>query len=137
LLHYRKDKSPISNPATPVHTISIRRESSPSLLLVVALVTQPRYGSQGKHWKHPNFIYGRPEDGGIGVHHLPTRIKTLRFNFLQKFIAVSNRENAWYLQAHNIKMYAPGLHAEAVLKLKLNPAHFPKPTPYTTPYTNT
>ena len=27
---------------------------------------------QGKHWKHPNFVYGRLEDGGIGVHHLPT-----------------------------------------------------------------
>jgi hypothetical protein len=45
---------------------------------------------QGHHWKHPNFVYGKLEDGGIGVHHLPSRIHTLRFNFLQKFIANNN-----------------------------------------------
>jgi hypothetical protein len=49
---------------------------------------------QGRHWKHPNFVYERLEDGGIGVHHLPTRIKTLRLFFLQNFIASSDRGNA-------------------------------------------
>jgi hypothetical protein len=76
---------------------------------------------QGKYWKHPNFVYGRPENGGIGVHHLPTRIKTLRFSFLQKIITRHNRQNAWYFQACNIQKYAPALHAEAVLQLNLNP----------------
>jgi hypothetical protein len=46
------------------------------------------------HWK-----YGRLEDEGIGVHHLPTRIKTLWFSFLQDFIANSDKVNAWYFQA--------------------------------------
>jgi hypothetical protein len=85
---------------------------------------------QGKHWKHPNFIYGRPEDGGIGVHHLPTRINTIRFNFLQNFIGTQQRENTWHLQAHNIRMYDQALDAEAVLKLNLIPARFPKLTPF-------
>jgi hypothetical protein len=76
---------------------------------------------QGKYWKHPYFVYGRPENGGIGVHHLPTRIKTLRFSFLQKVITRHNRQNAWYFQAYNIQKYAPALHAEAVLQLNLNP----------------
>jgi hypothetical protein len=54
---------------------------------------------QGRHWKHPNFVYVRLEDGGICVHHLPTRIKTLRFSFLQNFTASSDRRDAWYFQA--------------------------------------
>jgi hypothetical protein len=70
------------------------------------------------------------EDGGIGVHHLPTPIKTIRFNFLQTFITRSDRETAWYFQAHNIRMYAPDLHAEAVLKLNLNSTRFPILTPF-------
>jgi exonuclease III len=75
---------------------------------------------QGRHWKHPNFVYGRQEDGGIGVFHLPTRVQTLRFHFLQKFVENTDRGNAWCLQAHNISMYDPALRAEDVLKLHLN-----------------
>jgi hypothetical protein len=89
-----------------------------------------RFIWQGRRWKHPNFIYERPEDGGIGVRHLPTRINTLRFSFLQKFIARYDRKNAWYFQAHNIRTYAPALHAEDVLKLNLNPTRFPVMTPF-------
>jgi exonuclease III len=85
---------------------------------------------QGKHWKHPNFVYGRMEDGGIGVHHLPTRIQTMRFSFLQKFVTQNKKQNAWYFQAHNIRLYAQALHAEAVLKLKLNPTRFLALTPF-------
>jgi hypothetical protein len=85
---------------------------------------------QGRHWKYPNFVYGRPEDGGIGVHHFPTRIKTLRLTFLQMFIARNNNENAWYFQVHNIRTNALALHAEEVLKLNLNPARFPIMTPF-------
>jgi exonuclease III len=79
---------------------------------------------QGRHWKHPDFVYGRLENGGIGVHHLPTRVQTLRFKFLQKFLANTDRGNAWHLQAHNIRLYAPDLQAEDVLKLHLNPTRF-------------
>jgi hypothetical protein len=41
----QEDGRPLSKPVTPLHATSIRRESSSSLLLVVTLVTQPRYGS--------------------------------------------------------------------------------------------
>jgi hypothetical protein len=41
---------------------------------------------QGHHWKHPNFVYGRMEDGGIGVQHIRTRITILRLFFLQNFL---------------------------------------------------
>jgi hypothetical protein len=85
---------------------------------------------QGRHWKHPNFIYGRPDDGGIGVHHLPTRIDTLRFNFLQNFMATNEKQYAWYFQAHNIRTYAPALDGKDVLKLNLNPTRFPTMTPF-------
>jgi hypothetical protein len=85
---------------------------------------------QGRHWKHHNFVYGMPEDGGIGVHHLPTRINTLRFILLHKFIARNDRENAWQFQAHNIRTYAPALHALDVLKLNLNPTCFPVMTTF-------
>jgi hypothetical protein len=40
---------------------------------------------QGQHLKHPNFIFAKLEAGGIGVHHLPSRIQTLRFTFFQRF----------------------------------------------------
>jgi hypothetical protein len=85
---------------------------------------------QGRHWKYPNFVYGRPEDGGIGVHHLPIRINTLRFIFLQKFMARNNNENAWYFQANNIRKHAPALHAEEVLKLNPNTTRFPIMIPF-------
>jgi hypothetical protein len=70
---------------------------------------------QAKHWKHPNFVYGRMEDGGIVAHHLPTRIK---------------KQNAWYFQAHSIRLFAPALHAEAVLEMKLNPTRVSALTPF-------
>jgi hypothetical protein len=49
---------------------------------------------QGRHWKHPNFVYARLEDVGIGMQHFPMRINTLLFSFLQNFIASSARGNA-------------------------------------------
>jgi hypothetical protein len=68
----------------------------------------------------------------MGVHHLPTHIKTLRFTLLQKFIRVArnNKENIWYFQAHNTRTYAPALHAEDVLKINQNPTRFPIMTPF-------
>jgi hypothetical protein len=58
------------------------------------------------------------------VHHLPTRIKTLRFSLLYNFIASSDRGNAWYFQAWHIRAYAQVSRAEDVLKLKLDPTRF-------------
>jgi exonuclease III len=85
---------------------------------------------QGQHWKHPNFVYAKLEDGGIGVHHLPSRIQTQRFTFLQKFIANNNRGNAWHFQAYNIRTYSPALQAEDILKLRLNPAKYSVMPPF-------
>jgi hypothetical protein len=85
---------------------------------------------QGQHWKHPNFIYGKLEDDRIGGHHLPIRIQTLRFTFLQKFIANNNRGNAWHFQAYNIQTYAPALQAEDILKLRLNPTKYSVMPPF-------
>jgi hypothetical protein len=89
-----------------------------------------RFIWHSRHWKHPDIIYGRPENGGICVHHLPTRINTLHFTFLQKFIAADDKRNSWYFQAHNIKAYAPVLDSEDMLKLNLNPTRFPVMTPF-------
>jgi hypothetical protein len=85
---------------------------------------------QGRHWKHPNFMYGGLEDGGTSVHHFPTHIKILRLSFLQNFIASSDRGNAWYFQAWNIKAYAQVPHAEDVLKIKLDPTRFQAMPPF-------
>jgi hypothetical protein len=49
---------------------------------------------QGQHLKHPNFIFAKQEAGGIGVHHLPSRIQTLQLTFLQRFNANNDRGNA-------------------------------------------
>jgi hypothetical protein len=80
---------------------------------------------QGRYWKHPNFVYGRLEDGGISVHHHPARIKTLRSSFLQDFIASSERGKPW-----NIRACAQVLHAEDMLKVKLNQTRFQAMPPH-------
>jgi hypothetical protein len=85
---------------------------------------------QGHHWKQPNFVYGKLQDGGIGVHHLPSRIQTLRFTFIQKLIANNNKGNAWLFQAYNIRAYAPALQAENIIKLRLNPTKYSVMTPF-------
>jgi hypothetical protein len=85
---------------------------------------------QGQQWKHPNFVYGSLAAGGISVHRLPSRIKTLRFPFLQNFIASSDAGNAWYFQAWNISTHAEVLHVEDVLKLKLDPSCFQARPPF-------
>ena len=84
----------------------------------------------GKHWKHQSYVYATVQDGGIGVHHLLTRSKTLSFNFLQKFIASSDRDNARHLQEWNICKYECGLRAEDVLKLTLDPKKFQVMSPF-------
>jgi hypothetical protein len=35
---------------------------------------------QEQHWKHPNFLYGRLADRGIGMQHLPSNLKTMLFS---------------------------------------------------------
>jgi hypothetical protein len=85
---------------------------------------------QGKHWKHLNYIYATVQGGGIGVHHLLTRSKTLCFNFLQKFLINNNLDNTRYLQEWNIRKYECGLRAEDVLKLTLDPAKFHLLSPF-------
>jgi hypothetical protein len=85
---------------------------------------------QGHHWKHPNVVYGKLEDGGIGVHHVPSRIQTLRFIFIQKLIANNNKGNAWMFQVYNIRAYATALQTEDILKLRLNPTKYSVMPPF-------
>lgn len=54
------------------------------------------------------------------MHHFPTSVKTQRFFLLQNFVASSDRGNAWYFQAWDIRTYARVLHAEDVLILKFD-----------------
>jgi hypothetical protein len=85
---------------------------------------------EGLHWRLPNFVHDRLENGGVDTNHFPTRIKTLRFSFLQNFIASSDTGIAWYFQAWRIRAYAQVLHAEDVLRLKLYSTRFQAMPPF-------
>jgi hypothetical protein len=109
------------------HVLTILHPDIDFLNTINKLMT--KFTWQGRHWMHPNFVYGHLRDGGIGVHHLPSRTQNLRFTFLQKFIA-NNRGNAWLFQSHNIWTYDPTLQAEDILKLKLNPSKYSVMPPF-------
>jgi hypothetical protein len=75
---------------------------------------------QGHHWKHPNFVYGRMAGGGIGVQHITTRIKILRFFFLQNFLVHNRPGCTRHFHAWNTATYGQVLHAVDILKLRLD-----------------
>jgi hypothetical protein len=85
---------------------------------------------QGHHWKHPNFVYGQMANGGIGVQHIPTRMKILRFFFLKNFLVHNRPGCAWHFQAWNIAAHGQVPHAVDVLKFRLEPLRIQSMSPF-------
>jgi exonuclease III len=111
-----------------VHTLKILTPTPSSLQAMGKMMIN--FIWSGQHLKHPNFVYGKLDSGGIGIHHLPSRIHTLRFDFLQNFINSTEKKHEWHFQAHNIQAYAPTLNAEDVLKLNLSPGRYLTLSPF-------
>jgi exonuclease III len=105
-----------------VHTIKILTPTPLFLRTMEKLMIN--FIWQGQHLKHPNFVYSKLRSGGIGVQHLPSRIQTFRFDFLQNFITRQKKEHDWHFQAYNIQAYEPHLKAVDVLKLNLTSSRY-------------